>query len=71
VGLLKKEAFKLLQKALSNYNIEEAQGYLDKELRIDLSDYNLNKDVFGGIQVKPKAFNSMRPEVLFMQKNKI
>lgn len=67
-GIIEKEASKLLQKALSNCIIEEAQGYLDDELRIDLIVYDLNKDVLGGIQVKPKTFNSMRPEVLFMQK---
>ena len=30
--------------------------------------YDFNKNILGGIQVKPKTFNSMRPEVLFMQK---
>ena len=67
-GIIEKEAAKLLQTALNHYIIEEAQGYLDDELRIDLIVYDLNKNIVGGIQVKPKTFNSMRPEVLFMQK---
>lgn len=67
-GIIEKEAAKLLQKALINFVVEEAQGYLDDELRIDLIVYDLNKNIVGGIQVKPKTFNSMRPEVLFMQK---
>jgi hypothetical protein len=63
-GIIEKEAAKLLQTALNHYIIEEAQGYLDDELRIDLIVYDLNKNIVGGIQVKPKTFNSMRPEVL-------
>jgi hypothetical protein len=30
--------------------------------------YDLNKNIVGGIQVKPKTFNTLRPEVLFIQK---
>ncbi len=67
-GIIEKEAAKLLQTALNHHIIEEAQGYLDDEFRIDLIVYDLNKNIVGGIQVKPKTFNSTRPEVLFMQK---
>jgi hypothetical protein len=67
-GIIEKKASKLLQESLSNHIIEEAQGYLDDELRIDLIVYDLKKNIVGGIQVKPKTFNSMRSEVLFMQK---
>lgn len=67
-GIIEKKAIKLLQQSLVNYIIEEAQGYLDDELRIDLIVYDTNRKILGGVQVKPKTFNSMRPEVLFMQK---
>ena len=67
-GIIEKTAFELLQKSLNNFIIEEAKGYLDDELRIDLVVYDLKKVILGGIQIKPKTFNSMRPEVLFMQK---
>lgn len=67
-GIIEKKAIKLLQQSLSNHIIEEAQGYLDDELRIDLIVYDTNRKILGGIQIKPKTFNSMRPEVLFMQK---
>lgn len=67
-GIIEKKAIKLLQQSLSNHIIEEAQGYLDDELRIDLIVYDTNRKILGGVQIKPKTFNSMRPEVLFMQK---
>ena len=67
-GIIEKKAIKLLQQSLDNHIIEEAQGYLDDELRIDLIVYDTNRKILGGVQIKPKTFNSMRPEVLFMQK---
>lgn len=67
-GIIEKKAIKLLQQSLTNHIIEEAQGYLDDELRIDLIVYDTNRKILGGVQIKPKTFNSMRPEVLFMQK---
>ena len=56
-----------MQQALSDNIIEEAQGYLDDVLRVDLIVYDKNKKIVGGVQVKPKTFKSMRPEVIFMQ----
>jgi hypothetical protein len=67
-GIIEKKALKMLKKALPYLHFEEAEGYLDDELRIDLVVLDKDKNIKGGIQVKPKTFKSMRPEVLFMQK---
>lgn len=67
-GMMEKKALIMLQKELPNLYFEEAEGYLDDELRVDLLVFDKNKNIKGGIQVKPKTFKSMRPEVLFMQK---
>ena len=66
-GYIEKHAIKLLKQNLRNCIIEEAEGYLDDELRIDIILNDSNKNIIGGIQVKPKTFKNMRPEVLFMQ----
>jgi hypothetical protein len=65
---MEEKALHLLKNKLEDYLIEEAVGYLDEELRIDLVIYDSNKNIICGIQVKPKTFNYMRDEVLFMQK---
>ena len=67
-GMIEKNALKMLQKELPYLHFEEAEGYLDDDLRIDLLVLDKDKKIKGGIQVKPKTFKSMRPEVLFMQK---
>jgi hypothetical protein len=67
-GVMEKEAMYNLELLLNNYVFEEAEGYLDDELRIDIVVYNDVNIVIGGIQVKPKTFKNMRSEVLFMQK---
>jgi hypothetical protein len=67
-GYIEKKAINSLKQSLENYIIEEAQGYLDEELRIDIIIYDTKRNVIGGVQVKPKTFKSMRPEVLYMQK---
>lgn len=67
-GMMEKKALIMLQKELPNLYFEEAEGYLDDELRVDLLVFDKNKNIKVGIQVKPKTFKSMRPEVLFMQK---
>jgi len=67
-GMIEKKALIMLQNELPNLHFEEAEGYLDDELRIDLLVFDRSKNIIGGIQVKPKTFKSMRPEVLFMQK---
>ncbi len=56
-GIIEKKAIKLLQQSLSNHIIEEAQGYLDDELRIDLIVYDTNRKIVGCVQVILKTFN--------------
>lgn len=67
-GMLEKKALIMFKKELPSFYFEEAEGYLDDELRIDILVYDKNKKIIGGVQVKPKTFKSMRSEVLFMQK---
>jgi len=66
-GLIEKRAVKELKTALPNFIIEEAEGYLDDELRVDIIIKNRQKEIIGGVQVKPNTFNKMREEVIFMQ----
>ena len=67
-GLIEKNAINYFNKTVNSHVFEEAEGYLDDELRIDIIIYNKTKNIVGGIQVKPKTFKNMRSEVLFMQK---
>lgn len=67
-GYIEKKAINKLKLSLKNCTINEAEGYLDDELRIDIIIYDSNSEIIGGIQVKPNTFKNMRPEVLFMQK---
>jgi hypothetical protein len=52
---------------LTEYEVEEAIGYLDEDLRIDIVIKKYRKEI-AGVQVKPTTFNLMREEVLFFQK---
>ena len=67
-SLIELKALEALCDALPELQFEEAEGYLDDELRIDILVKSTNANLIGGIQVKPKTFRSMRAEVLFMQK---
>lgn len=67
-GNIEKDAIIKLKLALKNYIIEEAEGFLDDELRVDIVVYDYSKNIIGGIQVKPNTFKKMRSEVVFMQK---
>jgi len=62
-SLIEKKALQLLTQNLPNCSIEEAEGYLDEELRIDLV-VKTGSRVDCGIQVKPNTFNHMRSEVI-------
>ncbi len=66
-SLIELKALEILSKVLPELQFEEAEGYLDDELRIDILVKNTDENLIGGIQVKPKTFKSMRSEVLFMQ----
>ncbi len=63
-GLIEKKAITELSKIISNNTFEEAEGYLDEELRIDIVINKKNGIEVGGIQVKPLTFKMMRKEVI-------
>lgn len=65
--LIEKKALKYLKDRLSEFNIEEAKGYLDDELRIDLIIKDVHGSIIAGVQVKPLTFSLMRREVIYMQ----
>ena len=67
-GIIEKKALTDLSNKLKEYEVEEAIGYLDEDLRIDIIIKSQKKEV-AGIQVKPLTFNMMRDEVLYFQKN--
>jgi hypothetical protein len=67
-GVIEKKALADLRQILSGYDVEEAVGFLDEDLRIDLIIKKEGLEI-AGVQVKPKTFNLMRAEVLFFQKN--
>jgi hypothetical protein len=62
-GIIETKAAKELRRLLSDFTVEEAEGYLDEELRIDLI-VKKNGQAVAGIQVKPKTFLRMRREVI-------
>lgn len=66
-GYLEKKAQELLQIAFPTLEIEEAKGYLDEDLRIDLLVKKEGIEL-AGIQVKPNTFNYMREEVISFSK---
>ena len=66
-GILEKKAIDELKKVFPLINFEEAEGYLDEELRIDIL-LKRNGEEFAGIQVKPATFKLMRSEVITFNK---
>lgn len=67
-GIVEKRAITDLSKKVPNFTIEEAEGFLDEELRIDIV-IKKNGNEVGGIQVKPLTFKKMRREVITFNKN--
>lgn len=67
-GIVEKKAITELTKKVSNFTFNEAEGFLDEELRIDIV---IKKNGFevGGIQVKPLTFKKMRREVITFNKD--
>ncbi|MDW8203513.1 MAG: MjaI family restriction endonuclease [Cytophagales bacterium] len=65
--LVENNALSKLKSELSNYTVEEAEGFVDEELRIDLivSQNGIEKC---GVQVKPLTFNLMREGVITFNK---
>jgi hypothetical protein len=65
--LIENKAKQNLQKELSNFIINEAEGFVDEELRVDLIILHNNIEICG-IQVKPLTFNLMREGVITFNK---
>ena len=62
-GIIEKRAIRELARLLPEYDVTEAAGYLDEELRIDIL-LQKNGETRAGIQVKPVTFTHMRAEVI-------
>lgn len=67
-GIVEKRAIIELAKKVSSFTFEEAEGFLDEELRIDIV-IKKNGNEVGGIQVKPLTFKKMRREVITFNKD--
>ncbi|HRK26388.1 MAG TPA: MjaI family restriction endonuclease [Chitinophagales bacterium] len=65
--LVENKALSKLKSELSNYTVEEAEGFVDEELRIDLI-VSQNGIERCGVQVKPLTFNLMREGVITFNK---
>ena len=61
-------AINQLSNTLHLFSFDEAEGYLDEELRIDIIIKKNGIDI-GGIQVKPSTFKLMRKEVITFNKD--
>lgn len=67
-GIVEKRAITELAKKAPNFTFQEAEGFLDEELRIDIVIKKSGNEV-GGIQVKPLTFKKMRREVITFNKD--
>lgn len=66
-NLVERKAIKELTNKISGLSFEEAEEYLDEELRIDIL-IKKNENSIAGIQVKPLTFKMMRQEVITFNK---
>lgn len=66
-GIIEKRAITELAKKVTGFAFEEAEGFLDEELRIDIV-VKKNGSAVSGIQVKPLTFKSMRREIITFNK---
>jgi len=67
-GIVEKKAIEELTKIISGLFFEEAEGFFDEELRIDIVIKKAGNEI-GGIQVKPLTFKKMRREVITFNKD--
>lgn len=67
-GIVEKKAIAGLSENISGFAFEEAEGFLDEELRIDIIIKENGSEV-AGIQVKPVTFKKMRREVITFNKD--
>ena len=66
-NLIEKKAIRELTNKISGLSFEEAEGYIDEELRIDIL-VKKDSNSIAGIQVKPLTFKMMRQEVITFNK---
>ena len=66
-NVIEKKVQKYLSNKLEDYDIEQAQGYLDEDLRIDII-IKKQKNIIAGVQVKPATFLLMREEIITFNK---
>lgn len=66
--IIERKAIIDLAKKVSVLTFEEAQGFLDEDLRIDIV-IKKNGNEVGGIQVKPLTFKKMRREIITFNKS--
>lgn len=66
--IIEKKVITELAKKVPNFTFQEAEGFLDEELRIDII-IKKNGNEVGGIQVKPLTFKKMRREVITFNKH--
>lgn len=62
-GLMEKKAMGILIALLPEFIFNEAEGYIDEELRIDITVGTMER-LIAGIQIKPLTFMKMRPAVI-------
>jgi len=66
-NVIEKKVQKYLSNKFEDYDIEQAQGYLDEDLRIDII-IKKQKNIIAGVQVKPATFLLMREEIITFNK---
>ena len=64
---LENAALALLKLNIPHLIFEPTAGFLDDELRVDIIIRTEDRELMGGIQVKPDSFKRMRSEVLYVQ----
>lgn len=66
-GILERGAIKAISVHIPEVQLEEANGFLDEELRVDILIKNQNRTI-AGVQVKPLTLKKMRNEVISFNK---
>ncbi|GET45583.1 MjaI family restriction endonuclease [Capnocytophaga felis] len=67
-SLIENKAIQLLKNQLHSFIVNQADGFVDEELRVDLIILKNNIEICG-IQVKPNTFNLMRQGIINFNKN--
>lgn len=67
-GLMEKKAIEILNSLLPQFIFSEAEGYIDEELRVDIT-VVAGGNLIAGIQIKPLTFIKMRSTVITYSQN--